>query len=56
MLRLIRVIEDIETIEEARNWAVKILDSDPNLENNINLKKAITILEEQEAASYLDKN
>lgn len=55
-LRLLRVVRDEEIVTKARAAAMKCFERDPELTNLINLKLAISELEELEASDFLEKN
>jgi ATP-dependent DNA helicase RecG len=54
-LRLLQVLRDESLIEEARSSAQKILESDPSLEGYPLLREELSILQEDDAADYIDK-
>jgi ATP-dependent DNA helicase RecG len=56
ILRLLRVLEDLELIELARNAAQATLTNDPELANNPALKVELSNLAKEEASSYLEKS
>lgn len=53
-LRLLRVVEDAETIVQARTLAESLLAQDPSLSRHPALKAAVAALD-TEQAEFLDK-
>jgi ATP-dependent DNA helicase RecG len=55
-LRLLRVLRDESLIDQARELAVKILKTDPNLHNLPELSIEVEKLKSDEAARFMDKS
>ena len=55
-LRLLRVLRDENLIDQAREVAVKILKTDPNLSNLPELNTEVEKLKSDEAARFMDKS
>ena len=55
-LRLLRVLRDENLIDQAREVAVKILETDPDLSNLPELKSEVDKLKSDESASFMDKS
>lgn len=55
-LRLLRVLRDENLIDQAREVAVKILKTDPNLSNLPELNAEVEKLKSDEAARFMDKS
>jgi len=55
-LRLLRVLRDENLIDQAREVAVKILKTDPDLSNLPELKSEVDKLKSDESASFMDKS
>lgn len=55
-LRLLRVLRDENLIDQAREVAVKILKTDPDLSNLPQLKSEVDKLKSDESASFMDKS
>ena len=54
-LRLLRVLRDEGLIEEARNVAAELLDSDSSLKGYPLLKHELEMLKKEQTSSYIDK-
>ncbi len=55
-LRLLRVLRDESLIDQAREVAVAILKTDPDLSNLPELNNEVEKLKSDEAARFMDKN
>ena len=55
-LRLLRVLRDESLIDQAREVAVKILKTDPDLSNLPELNSEVEKLKLDEAARFMDKS
>ena len=54
-LRLLRVLRDEELIEEARNVAAELLESDSSLKGYPLLKDELEMLKKEQTSTYIDK-
>jgi ATP-dependent DNA helicase RecG len=55
-LRLLRVLRDEDLIDQARQVALKILESDPEINHLPELKSEVAKLKSDEAARFMDKS
>ena len=54
-LRLLSVVRDVDVIEDAREAAIRVVEADPELAEDADLRAAIEALQQRAETDYLDK-